>query len=430
MINPHVKWDRPERGAKVTLQEAIDYANRAKDQYKRAVGDQAVLNSALALGLIPLSAAALGLGITEGSGKAITALGLTGAAGFGVGTWLSSKPRQLVYIAGIKAMNCAVDAMLPLNFSEDEHRALRSDLFERDDPGNPSLNLAMRLVEGHVRNVRRLVGKVEEVAREETDLLERAKEDVRTAETLLESAKATLTSGTKLDREVARAGHVLMSAVDRIGAEVDKAIVATLPDIQALPAIINGLAQTSAQFTKIPVSPKSAEEMTGKSRRVAEKAEVAMAKEALMEQEKGAAIHELNDAMEVLKSSATKLSVVTQRVMAMVNSVSETRPLETLKECGVEGTPTGISVQPKGSVEFQAGKPGTRRLVVTGGKPPYAAELLEDPVAGLTVKQPVPFGPRIQIEATDKAPAGEYNVYIADAAGNSETVKVVVKAAK
>src|SRR5438094_201999 len=35
-------------------------------------------------------------------------------AGYGVGTWLINKPRQAAYVAGIKAVSCAVDAVEPL----------------------------------------------------------------------------------------------------------------------------------------------------------------------------------------------------------------------------------------------------------------------------------------------------------------------------
>src|SRR5574341_1289394 len=74
LVNPHVTWDRPPSGAQ-TLQDGIEYANRAKDKYKKAIGDQATLTNVMGLGLIPLGAAALGLGVTEGSGAAIAALG-------------------------------------------------------------------------------------------------------------------------------------------------------------------------------------------------------------------------------------------------------------------------------------------------------------------------------------------------------------------
>ena len=116
LLNPHVTWERPEKGQPVTLQSAIEYANRAKDAYKEAVGDQALLTNALGTALIPLGAATLGAGIAGVSAEPLAYLALSGAAIYGVGTWLSSGPRQSVYIAGINGITCAVEAILPLHF--------------------------------------------------------------------------------------------------------------------------------------------------------------------------------------------------------------------------------------------------------------------------------------------------------------------------
>lgn len=82
----------------------------------------------MGLRLIPLGAAALGLGVTDGSGAAVAALGLAGGASYAFGAWLSSRPRKLVYGAGIKAMTCAVNALLRLAFSPDARKAFKDDV--------------------------------------------------------------------------------------------------------------------------------------------------------------------------------------------------------------------------------------------------------------------------------------------------------------
>ena len=154
LLNPHVIWERPDATEVVTLQSAIKYANDAKDAYKTAIGEQAMLTSSLGLGLIPLSAAALGLGIANVDGNAITALGLTGAAAFSATTWVGSKPRQRVYIAGIKAMTCAVDAMIPLNFPQQDQTDLKNDL--------DTLNGAIRVAQGKVTAINKFTNMIEE----------------------------------------------------------------------------------------------------------------------------------------------------------------------------------------------------------------------------------------------------------------------------
>lgn len=411
LVNPHVTWERPPSGGS-TLRDGIDYANSAKDQYKKAVGDQAILANLMGIGLIPLGAAALGLGITDGSGTTIAALGLAGAAAYGTGTWLSSRPRQLIYIAGINAMTCAVEAMLPLAFSDDARKAFTADLAQ--------LNASIGTFRQQVDTVTRLLGQVKKDVPRAGDIIAETESDLRTAEALLETARTTFASGTQLDREIERAGQMLISAVDRIGAEVDRAITTTIPDIQGLPSIVGGLAQTSAQFTKLPEVTKGGEQMTGKTEPAKIARDVPVAEERRP-------VEQLNEAKEQLRTQALALGERVRRVATVVNSVSETKPAATLKQCGVQEVVTGVSVQPVGPVEFEKGKAATKRLVITGGKPPYTAELLEDPVKGLTVKQPVPFGPRVVIEATTEAPPDTYTLLVTDAAGNTKTVAVRVK---
>jgi len=408
LVNPYVTWDRPPSGAQ-TLQDGIAYANRAQDKYKEAIGDQAKLTNILGLGLIPLSAAALGLGVTDGSGAVIAALGLAGGASYASGTWLSSRPRQLVYVAGIKAMTCAVDAMLPLAFSPDARKAFKDDL--------SGLNSAIGTFLQQVARVRELLEKVKRDYPDEQDVIADTERDLHTADTLQDTARSAFTSGTQLHREIDRAGLMLMSAVDWIGAEVDRAITATLPDIQGLPGIVGGLAQTSAQFGKLPEVKKGGEQMTGKT----------TTKETLQLQADKPTVKQLNDEKDALKTQAIALGSPVRAVSAVVNAVSEAKPSATLKQCGVEEVATGLAVVPPAPVEFEKGKDATTRLVITGGKPPYVAELLEEPVEGLTVSQPVKFGSRVVIQITSKAALGQYTVLITDTASNTKTIGVTIK---
>ena len=402
----------------MTLLDAIGYADNAKDAYKKAVGEQASLTSGAALALIPLSAAALGLGIAEADSNLITALGVGGAAGFGAATWLSSKPRQRVYIAGIKAMSCAVDAMIPLKFSLEDQTQLRDGLTD--------LNKAIGGVNGTVTAIKGLTETIEEQTGE-TLITKRAKEDMKVAEALLATAHTTFESGTTLYRQISNAGQVLISAVDRIGALVDDAIVETEPDIASLPGVIDALAQTSMQFTKIPESARSKEQLAGSAPTgiVNDDAKTFGITGVNLEE-----LLKLNELLGELEGLLITLSSATLGVKSVVDAVSEARPLESLKLCGVAVPEEvkAIKLTPAGDVELVAGKSETKQLVITGGKAPYTAELLEDPVDGLTVKQPVPFGPRVLIRTDENLLLGDkkYNIYITDAAGHNKTVMIVV----
>ena len=97
-----------------------------------ASGLVGVILSLLGVGLIPLGAAALGLGVTGASATAITVVGLTGAAGYAEGQWLDSTPRQRAYIAGYNAVNCALEAVAPLDLDDTTESRLTSGLAQID----------------------------------------------------------------------------------------------------------------------------------------------------------------------------------------------------------------------------------------------------------------------------------------------------------
>src|SRR5262249_43820645 len=90
-VDPYVSPDKAA-AASPTFEQAIDYANDMKEVYRASAGDYAKLKNVLGVGLIPLGASALGLGITGGSSNVITGLALGGAAAYGTGTFLYSKP--------------------------------------------------------------------------------------------------------------------------------------------------------------------------------------------------------------------------------------------------------------------------------------------------------------------------------------------------
>jgi predicted nucleic acid-binding Zn-ribbon protein len=414
LINPHVRWERPP-GGNATLQDGIEYANNAKDEYKKAVGDQALLTNLAGVGLIPLGAAALGLGIAGGHRQAVAALGVTGAAALATTAWLSSKPRQLIYIAGIKAMSCAVDALLPLSFSRQAHQDFRRDLNR--------LNASIGTFSQQLEVVKGLLARVKTEVPDADELIAETEADLRAAEALLNTARLTFTSGVQLERDIDRAGQMLISAVDKIGAEVDRAIVATIPDIQTLPDVIGGLAQTSARFTKLPEPTKGSQQMAGVTKKgsdTSDKLKTQAGKRAVVDQ--------LNQEKAKLKADAAALESDIRTVAAVVNSVSEAKPAATLKECHVDEVATGLSVQPAEPIQFDKGKEATRRLFINGGKPPYFAEILERPIKGLSLDPPSPDSPRLTVvHSTAETPAGNYHILIRDTTSNSQTIAVEVK---
>jgi hypothetical protein len=402
-----VKWAPP--GGK-TLDDAITYANGAKEAYKTAVGDQAVLSNSLGLVLIPAGALAIGFATHPGNADTILALGLGGAAAYSAGSWLSSKPRQLAYLNGIKAIDCSVKAMLPLSFPSTQEAQFNSEL-ESLGKSIASVTDQIVMVASRLEETQKDQNLTNAATKDLAIARTAVTKDLAIARTAVESARSAYAFGVKLVFERGRAGHNLIIAIDDIGADVDRAIVATLSDLQTLPGIVSGLAQTSSQFTKVSV-PKEAGKLSGKA-----------LPDSYEKDSTRTPIAKLDKEWAKLKDEVMKLQNHALYIASVVNSVSDAKQDSTaLKQCGVEVLPTGLYVEPA-AVQFQPGKSGTRRLLVNGGKPPYMAEMEDTPIESLTVTSAPPW---IILQATDKITAGTYTLLVTDTALNTKAVSVTV----
>lgn len=431
--NPHVTWERPSITAggtatekpynEITISDAIAYANRGKEAYKQAAGEQEELKSALALGLIPLSAAAVGLGVHEVSGEAITALGLTGAAGLGLGTWFNNEPYKTIYIAGAKALGCAVEAVAPLDLNRSLIEQLRIDL--GDIPDAAGLN-------DHMSALHTARGAAESALRafdpNGTDtgpLVERAEDDIDAAADLLALADQTYRSARALERRIAGGGPLLMEAVDRIAAEVDEALIANAPDLSALPEIINGLSQ-NAQVFGLEVESGEDADTPGGGAAMAAPTEDAVGFLPLAPTPEA----RLENALENLKRAAETLLSSNRRVAILVESIQDRAPGDALQDCGVdvEQLNLAISVLPDDEITFPSNADGKGRLVLTGGKRPYFAVPTKDMGDRLRVTpREEPGLSLLLIETESGLPADTYKVHVFDSARGTAEVEIKIE---
>lgn len=412
LVNPHVKWKPPEGkvppATKLTLDYGIQYAENAKAAYMSALGYQSQLASWLGIGLIPVAAAALGLGMTGQSPAAITALGLTAASGYAVGTWLYSKPNQRAWVAGYNATTCAVDAISPLLYVEKKKDEMRGN--------KKTLDEALVSVTEKINSVRLELGKIE--PKPSADLVELRKlgeQRVTEAEKLLTDSRDTRRAAEKMLLETETAGETLKQTVDRISGKVSQQIVENAPDIQTLASMIGGLAQSYGQFVTVPegLRPASPDAVKAQAGAAASPAKN---------------VASLGNAIADLQTQMLKLQNATISVADIVNLVTASKPIDTLKACGVtvEQIAQPITVEPSGPMELQAGKAATVGRVIRGGSAPYAVALQGDG-EGLVVRQTEPFGPAFTVQITDKTPAKEYSIYISDKAGQKLFIPLVVK---
>jgi hypothetical protein len=275
LVDPFVTRKKPAPPPlteSVSLTDAFDYAAKVKDAYRSALRDQACLQSWLGIGLVPLTAAAIGLGATGSSANTVLSLGLAGTSALGIGTWLYNKPRQLAWVAGLKAVTCAEDAMEPLNFSSSARTDLDTNLdglrvglqtldqktakLETEADKAKALREAANTDKPEISSAVRALQSLETSARAELEELKALKT----------AAEAALTNGAELKQTLTIAGGRLVVAVKKITDEVDSIVVDTQRDPQALTNIIAGLGSTYGTLTSVPkgIAPQVAKDKASK----------------------------------------------------------------------------------------------------------------------------------------------------------------------
>jgi hypothetical protein len=409
LTNPYVTWDRPTepQPASISLPYAIAYAKNARDKYREALSDRAKLTNLLGPGLITLSAIVLGQAAFGASKDAILGTGLGAATAYVIGNWFSNRSSDIVYLAGMEAMNCAVDAVLPLNFSDAVRNSLNADLGE--------LSNSITSANQAIGNVQSLIPLVENTH----PLNQQARADVAKAEKVIETADQAYSPAQILLRHVDTVGTNLVSAVDRIGVAVDKALQQTQPRLESLVNVISQLSGASNIFAPgLGLAGTLAEALQPKEPK---------AKGQPIRPEQLSPEEQLEIALGNLAAQSAALASWTRRVASVVNSVNETRPLQTLKECGVnvDKVDTDITVSST-LIQFPSDTPGERAVIVQGGKSPYVGRFLESPTPGVTLENPIPGDKLIRVKVAEKTPAMSYTLLVGDAAGHSKIVTVTI----
>ena len=436
---PAASADRPPKPGEMdeppSLKQALDYAEQVKSAYRGAVRDQAQLQALLGLGLIPLTAAAIGLGATGASPNAVLALGLTGAAGLGTGMWLYNKPHQLAWIAGLKAVTCAEDAMAPLDVASDFDVVvgdLRSALTKLEEAAarlETAVDLAKAVRDGsdsskaEIARALRSLESLENAARAEM-------EDTRAA---IRAAEESLKSATELQQTLRTAGRRLVVAVSKITDEVDGLIVETQRDPQALSNVIAGLGSTFRGITTVPegvARPTAKDEAAKKPSAVPQAgvpSELLTTEEQRLVSDQVRAIKaqeaKLVTALETTRTAAAAVASARPRVSDLVNSVVKDTPIDKLKGCGVKAGDlmTALAIDPAGP--FDVTKPGSVVFTIKGGLPPYGAVLAAGQ-SGLIV---APAMGAVSVVATSDTSEGQYAVVVSDSTAQTKTVTVTVK---
>jgi hypothetical protein len=342
------------------LSSAIDQASRLRQRYHDAVSAQSLARNGMAATLIPLSAAALAVGIaspaTTGTRNFLIASGAGGAATYGVGSYLIDRTRERVYLTGEKAVTCAILAMRPALVTKQEYASRTSQ-------------------------VQRLV------------LAVAGAEAAAVKPALLSQARTTLSAAQALLARIGSSGFTLSQQLYVINADVSDQLMQNEPDLNAILTVIGGLGAKAGAFAPgFPARPGTAGQLQSGQRRTLEsdaETELRNAMEAVAPWLTDAAA--LDKAMREV-GTCTPASVAPPR-LAVAGDVVDTAP----------GAVINIPVQ----------TPGVPRAAVSGptGVTAAAQVVNGQMVVQVTIARDATAGDRTLI-VTDPASGGETQLLI------------------
>ncbi|MFO1058210.1 MAG: hypothetical protein U1E53_14730 [Dongiaceae bacterium] len=374
------------------LDAAIGYAEAAKLKYKEALVNQGRLTTWTGAALIPLGTAALGAATLGGSAAAAGILGLTGAGALGTAAWLHNQPAQAAYIAGFTATNCAIEAVLPLRLPADELASLKA------------LSADLRAALGRLDAAIAEVGRLEQTAPARLRAIIGAQS--QQAMQVAGQGRDLLLKAAQLRKQIDDAGAQLTTAVDRIAAEVDTAVMNNQASLSALPGIIAGLGQAYAQLSPVPLPTVAPQGATGV-------------------QQAGT---EIDSALQELKNAAAEVIEVGGRLSEILAMVSAANPGERLRACAVDpqSFAADLAMSPAGPFTITKGAGPGASFVVSGGQSPYFVDVPDAP-KGLYVRGRGIASPVYTIEATAEVPPGTYLVVVQDKTGRTRASQVEIR---
>jgi hypothetical protein len=368
----------------LSYDKAVAYARTAEGEYVEAAANLAKLSTGMGSLMIPLAAAGTGIGITSGSATALTALGLSGAAGYGMGTWLGDKSRQSLYLQAAEATVCAVKATSPLG-PLNTNPALLTD----------ELNVLSNSI-AEVKN---------EINRAEAKECTPDERQLREAKLALDDATKIYQDGARLSSNALYVGSNLVNAVDAIKIKLNKMLATTQPELGSVEGIINGITQNPYRFGKAPS--KASEVQAPNNKSPVQGTACAMA------------VH------------VNRMVQTSQEIKLGVAQVAEQmKGASSLDACSTSIAAQTLNVDP-GSITLTSGEKQERTVQVSGGKPLYQANFVGNtpPDGSISVEQVIRGGSYLIVLKTsgDKAlPSGEYQLSISDSSGRVTPVTITV----
>lgn len=390
--SPLLNWKRPEVDEKKSRmatanEQAVSLRTTLEGKAAEQVNGQVGVNNAL-LGLGILTTG-LALGMVHHD--AYTGTAFAGGATYLFGNQNLSKPRLAVYQSGIKAVNCSLRAVMPLNIGPAAEKSIAD---------------AAAQLPAAAAKLQSVLAEVGAKAMP-SDRSAEVKAKVVAATALLATAAKTAADAADFVARADLAGGELSGTVEKIAEDVDKLASDTVPSAISVQQSLAGLLEISAGFApglklnQLPTQP------TGNQSQGLGKPDPVV------------------DAVIVELDAATSALEIVQKPLAAKLATYASRSISSLSECGVSDAVIALRVDVD-TLSFKGKTEQGLIIAVSGGVKPYVARLRESPADGIEVKSPLPGDSNVEVKVPKALEKGTYTVLVMDASNPRKSKEVLI----
>ncbi len=430
--NPLVSWERPSGvsglSSPVSLKEAQAYADKARDAYAAARFNHVQATTRLNSGLLGLGVLGTGFALAKAHRDALLGAAALGGTAYAFGQQNLNVQHRLIYEAGIDAIGCVKEAVLPSAMSDEDRKSLVTAMTALEEATGTASSARADVISAL------LAWNATNPA--SPDLGSAANSAISATGVAVESATTSVTSGRIAIRRAGEAGYRLILAVDRVDAAVNKNLTATLPDPTSVFKVIGGLpgfaagivpgsdAAFNAALARSRTALLAASAASGQGTPVTQggTADPETVRPPLLPREQ----HVLLSALKALNATNDKLKLALAKVNGYLPSDDALRGFQALKECGLGELNFALKANPA-APSISAGENRKTSFTISGGTAPYGAQLQVSPVKGVNLITPLPFDTTVIFEITKEAEAGSVPVVVMDASKPQRTVTVLVE---
>ncbi|TFY99110.1 hypothetical protein [Ramlibacter humi] len=400
----------PAGRKRMELPDALALSRGYHQAYRAKVIELGEAERAASNGLVTLGGVLLALAAGKAHRDTIAGVSIIGGVGYTLGVMNNDKRRSLIYVAGMKALECANETVAPM---------------VRDDDLVAQLKAQVKAVDDGMDQVGRLSGALSAEllavggAATPPDVV-LVQDTLAAAKASSERAAVASAAASDLRDKQASAGEQLHNAVLRIDASVLDELRGTEGAIQAVPAILGDLAKNVAAFSGVAAPPAPAASAAGEGPHAGGPGADARRRVALPG---------LKQLAVQLQGAAGQLDARSALLSKVVAGLQQRLQADRLASCKVEGVDTTMTVAPA-ALTFKDKKADTQMVVVKGGKLDYRAQFSQSNTPGLKVEPPSPFMRSDVIVVTagaDVAGPATYQLVVRDAASQMQVIPVNVE---